>query len=332
MPPIALTLGPILFHWPADDWAAFYRRVAEEPCIDRVCLGDIVCSKRWPFVHHLIPETAALLRRAGKQVVVSAPILPTLPRERALLDELLRLPDVLIEANDVSALARLSGRPHAIGPFINTYNEGTLAHFAQHGARLVCLPPELPIPSIRALAAVPGTAVEVWAFGRIPIAISARCYHARLHNRSKDSCLYACGEDRDGRPVKDLDGRPFMAINGVQTLSHAYASAIGDIEDLAAAGVRSLRLSPHTAEMPAVARLFRGVIDGTISAQEAHRRLAALIPAAAFCNGFLHGRPGHERVGPHPLMSGPRPSPADGGPTAGSRCDADRSVSASSQA
>ena len=55
------------------------------------------------------------------------------------------MPDVMVEANDVSALARLSGRSHAIGPYINVYNEGTLRHLAHHGATAICVPPELPL-------------------------------------------------------------------------------------------------------------------------------------------------------------------------------------------
>ena len=296
MPPMTLTLGPVLFHWPTTEWTAFYRRVAEENCIDRVCIGEIVCSKRWPFINSLIPDVVELLLRSGKTVLLSLPILPTLERERRVIDELLKIPGVLVEANDVSALARLSGRPHAIGPFINTYNEGTLQYLVENGATTVCVPPELPLNSIRALAAVQGTAMEVWAFGRIPLAISARCYHARIHNRTKDSCQFVCGSDLDGRTVEDLDGRPFMAINGVQTLSQSYCNAIDDIEELASAGVRSLRISPCSAGLVAVARLFRDVIDRKISADEANRRLIELMPSAAFSNGFLHAQPGHQKI------------------------------------
>jgi O2-independent ubiquinone biosynthesis protein UbiV len=294
--PLTLTLGPILFHWPASEWMAFYRRVAEEPCIDRVCIGEIVCSKRWPFINELIPEAVDLLLRAGKTVLLSPPILPTLERERRKVDELVKIPGVTVEANDISALTRLSGRPHAIGPFINTYNEDTLRHFVRNGAATVCLPPELPLGSVHALAAVKGVALEAWAFGRIPLAISARCYHARLHRRSKDACQFVCGNDPDGRLVEDLSRKPIMAINGVQTLSATYCSVIDDIETLAAAGVASLRLSPCSGDMNAIARLFRDVVDRRVSANDANRQLAALLPSAMFSNGFLHSQPGHQRI------------------------------------
>jgi collagenase-like PrtC family protease len=307
VPAMTLTLGPLLFNCPAGDWLAFYRRIAEEAPIDRVCVGDIVCSKRWPFITSHIPAAIEMLVRAGKSVVLSLPILPTLERERRLVEELMAIPDVLIEANDVSALARLAGRSHAIGPFVNVYNEGTLRHLASHGATHVCLPPELPMASIRALAAAADIGLEVWAFGRTPLAISARCYHARLHGRSKDSCHFVCGDDPDGRTVEDLDGRPFLALNGVQTLSDSYCNLLRDIDELARNGVRSLRLSPHSVDMVAVARLFRDMIDKRISAREADRRLTELVPSAAFSNGFLHGQPGWQYVSPR---AKPRPARA----------------------
>jgi collagenase-like PrtC family protease len=293
---MTLTLGPILFHWPAREWIAFYRRVAEGSCVDRVCIGEIVCSKRWPFVNNLIPETIDLLLRAGKTVLLSSPILPTLERERRRVDELVRMPGVTIEANDISALTRLSGRPHAIGPFINTYNENTLRHFVKNGANAVCLPPELSLGSIRALAAVEGISLETWAFGRIPLAISARCYHARIHDLSKDACHFVCGNDPDGRTIEDLAGKPLMAINGVQTLSDTHCSVIDEIEELAAAGVRSLRLSPCAGDMNAVAWLFRSVIDKKMHVHEANGRLAELLPSARFSNGFLYSQPGHRKI------------------------------------
>jgi collagenase-like PrtC family protease len=293
---MTLTLGPILFHWPAAEWMAFYRRIAEERCIDKVCIGEIVCSKRWPFINGLIPEAVDLLLQAGKTVLLASPIMPTLERERRRIDELLKIPGVTIEANDVSALMRLSGRPHAIGPFINTYNEDTLRHFVKDGAEAVCLPPELPLSSIGALATVEGVSLEAWAFGRIPLAISARCYHARLHRRSKDACQFVCGDEPNGRLVEDLSRKPIMAINGVQTLSATYCVAIDDIDNLAAAGITSLRLSPCSGDMNAVARLFRAVIDKKMHAHEANRRFAAMLPSALFSNGFLHSQPGHQKI------------------------------------
>lgn len=290
-----LTLGPVLFNWPVDQWRDFYARIADEAPVDRVCIGEIVCSKRLPFIADAMGEVVERLHAGGKSVILSSLILPTLARERELINDLLAIPDVLIEANDISALPRLAGRPHVIGPFVNVYNEETVSFLLGAGAVRICLPPELPLASIATLAAAaPGMAFEVWAFGRAPVAISARCYHARIHGLAKDSCQFVCGQDADGLAVETLDDEAFFAVNGVQTLSHRYCNLLGDLAALQKAGVNSFRLSPHSADMVAVTRLFRDVLDGKRDAESASGDLAALLPSASFSNGFLSAEAGYE--------------------------------------
>jgi collagenase-like PrtC family protease len=131
--------------------------------------------------------------------------------------------------------------------------------------------------------------VEVWSFGRIPLAISGRCYHARVHGLAKDSCQFVCAEDPDGLVVETLDGQDFLAINGVQTLSSTHCSLLPDLDRLLEAGVTSFRLSPHSCDMVAVAKLFRRALDRQLEAEESAVELAALLPAAVFSNGFLTG-------------------------------------------
>lgn len=289
----SLTLGPLLFNWTPERWRDFYARIADEAPVDRVCIGEVVCSKRLPFIEDLFLPAVERLQRAGKSVMMSSLALPTLLRERRQIEELLAIPDVTIEVNDLSVLPFLGGRPFAVSPLINVYNEGTVDYLKSLGAVHVCLPPELPISSIAAMAPlVSGITLEVFAFGRVPLAISARCYHARIHDLSKDSCQFVCGKDPDGLPVDTLDKEHFLAVNGVQTVSHSYADLLGDIDALTAAGVASLRLSPHTCDMVAVATLFRAALDGHITAAEAAQQLAVELPMAQFSNGFLHGKPG----------------------------------------
>ena len=291
--PLSLTLGPLLFNWPPERWRDFYVRIADEAPVERVCIGEVVCSKRLPFIIDAFASAIERLQRAGKKVFLSSLALPTLVRERRQIDELIAVPDVTIEINDVSALPSLQRRPFAVSPLINVYNEGTLAYLKSLGAVHVCLPPELDLKSVKALASrAEDVALEVFAFGRLPLAISARCYHARIHDLAKDSCQFVCGNDPDGLGVDTLDGEHFLAVNGVQTMSFTYADLIADIPALRAAGIASLRLSPHACDMVAVARIFREAIDGRCEPEEAQRRLAAALPQAQFCNGFLHGKPG----------------------------------------
>jgi O2-independent ubiquinone biosynthesis protein UbiV len=288
-----LTLGPLLFNWSPDRWRDFYARIADEAPVDRVCLGEVVCSKRLPFIVDLFAAAVERLQRAGKTVVMSSLALPTLLRERRQVTELIAIPGVTIEINDLSVLAQLAGQSFAVSPLVNVYNEGTLAFLKSCGAVHVCLPPEMPLEAVAALTPLAdGVTLEVWAFGRLPLAISARCYHARIQGLAKDSCQFVCGADPDGLPVDTLDGEHFLAVNGVQTMSHSYADLSGDLDALARAGIRSLRLSPQSCDMIAVAQIFRDAAEGRCGPAEARRRLCAELPAAQFANGFLHGQPG----------------------------------------
>ena len=66
---------------------------------------------------------------------------------------------------------------------------------------------------------------------------------------------------------------------------------------LRTAGVASLRLSPQDCDMVAVARLFRDVADERLDPEEAESHLGAAYPGVPLANGFLHGAPGHLRMG-----------------------------------
>ena len=290
-----LTLGPLLFNWEPDAWRDFYARIADEAPIDRVYLGEVVCSKRQPFTAPLMDEVIDRLRSAGKEVVVSTLALVMNRREARQLGELIEGMDCLVEANDVSALAGLQGRPHRIGPFVNVYNEATLDWCKGNGAVGVCLPPELPRSSIAALAARPDVEIEVQVFGRVPLALSARCYHARVHGLTKDGCQFVCGKDTDGLDVETLDGEPFLAINGIQTMSHRCLNLLPELADLRAIGVSAVRLSPHSCDMVAVAAAYRAVLDNVLSPDEAERRLREAGMDLPFSNGFYHAQPGAVR-------------------------------------
>lgn len=289
-----LTLGPVLFHWPPDTWRDFYFRIADEAPIDVVALGEVVCSKRAPFVAEVMPAVIERLEHAGKKALRSSLALITLERERRSTAAL-GTSGAMVEANDIACLPHLAGIRHAIGPFVNVYNEATAEFLAGRGAARICLPPELPASSIASIcAAVPDVVVEVQVFGRIPLALSARCYHARQNGLSKDNCRFVCGNDADGLAVETLDGEPFVALNGVQTLSHTCGNLICDLDQLAICGVRSCRLSPQSCDMVAVAQAFRDVLDGHLHADDGLALVTTLFPGAKPANGFFFGRPGAE--------------------------------------
>ena len=60
---IELTLGPLLFNWPADQVRDFYARMADEPALERVYLGEVVCGKRAPLLAEALLDSAELPAR-----------------------------------------------------------------------------------------------------------------------------------------------------------------------------------------------------------------------------------------------------------------------------
>ena len=292
-----LTLGPLLFNWPAEWITEFYRRIAELAPVDTVCLGEVVCPKREPLLGEALAESASLLADAGKEVVWSGYGLVADEKEMNAVRELAESGCGLVEANDIAALPLLQGRPHAIGPLVNVYNEDTLRWLVDRGATRICLPPELPREAVARLAgAALGVELEIQVFGRMPLALSARCYHARAHGLHKDGCQYVCDRDPDGMTVDTLDSEHFMAVNGIQTLSYTNLDLSAEVGELLAMGIARFRLSPHYVDMAAIAHVWRGLVDGNGDTARARRIIQAVAAFAPSSNGYYYGRPGAEMV------------------------------------
>jgi len=287
-----ITLGPVLYNWPTPEWIDFYTRIADDAPVDRVILGEVICSKRTPFRAEAMADVAERLERSGKEVVFATLALPTLKRETKEIAEIAD-GEHLIEVNDMAALPALRGRPHVVGPFLNVYNEATLRVLEDFGTKTVCLPPELPAQSIKTIAANRQTAeIEVFAFGRVPLAVSARCYHARIHDLTKDGCRYVCEHDRDGLDVDTLDGQSFLAVNGIATMASGVTVLADEVRLLGEAGVSRIRLSPQTCDMAAVAKAYRSLIDGAINGTELLAAIGKQPLPGAIVNGYLHGLAG----------------------------------------
>ncbi len=289
-----LSVGPNQFFWSSDRWASLYDELATAP-VDRVILGELVCSKRLPFYQDRIPQAISTLLAGGKQVALTSLALVTLKRERNLTADLVGM-GVEIEVNDLTALTYLpEGAGFSVGPLVNVYNEGTLSWLASRGATRVCLPPELPLASVEILAAAGaglGVEIEVWGHGRVPLAISGRCYHARLHGRTKDNCRFACEDDADGLDVHTLDDQPFLTMNGVQTLSGSYAASVHQIEALENAGVGTLRLSPQSQGFAEICRLYRQLLDGRYDGAYVGDAIGRIDANMRLSDGFLSGNRG----------------------------------------
>lgn len=291
--PLEIALGPLLFNWSPEHTGDFYARMADEAPIDRVYLGEVVCGKREPLLQHVLAEAAERLERAGKTVVWSTLGLPMTRRDRSSVAAITADPERLVEINDAAGFWSRAAGPFVAGPLLNIYNEAAARELMARGCVRLCANVELSLPAITALSAgCPELEIELFAFGRLPLALSGRCYHARAHGLHRDSCRYVCDRDPDGMTVRTLEGRNFLSVNGVQTLSHAYQVADIAPDALRTAGVGSLRLSPHSADMVAVAEAFRAFADGQSACSEL---VAGLIQAGApepFAGGYLRGEAG----------------------------------------
>lgn len=294
-----LTLGPVAYHWSAEKKRDFYARIAETAPLGTVYLGEVICSKRAPFFERDMPATISLLETAGKTVVLSSLAEVVLRRERDATTGLAERQDREIEINNASGLLARAGRPHRIGPFLNAYNEATMEWLAEQGATHVCLPAEMPSDAIAVAAARArelGLGVEVQVFGRAPLAVSARCYHARAHGRTKDNCQFVCEQDPDGMPLATRENQPLLRVNGIQTQSESYVELLDELPALQAMGVTHARLMPQDTDMPAVIDIFAACLSGQSPAGDARRKLGEVCRGTGFSNGFFHGTAGYRRI------------------------------------
>lgn len=283
-----LTLGPLQYFWPRRQVLDFYAASLDWP-LDVIYLGETVCSKRRELRTRDWIALAQEQARAGREVVLSSLALIEAESELGALQHLAAQETFRIEANDISAvqICRRHGLPFVGGPGLNVYNLDTLRLLQDDGLYRLVLNVEMSrelVAELREAAAAADHALpelELIAWGRLPLAWSARCFTARALDLAKDHCGFRCIEHPDGLPLQTRDGQAFLTLNGIQVQSAERCDLLPEWRQLAAAGMDLLRLYPQQHGTAEALQRFRAVRDG------------APPPAreTGSSPGYWHGRP-----------------------------------------
>ncbi len=288
-----LSLGPILYYWPREQVFSFYQRIADTP-VDIVYLGETVCSKRRDMRSDAWLQLADMLQQAGKQVVLSTLTLIEASSELSTLRKICSNDKYSVEANDMAAVQLMSGnREFVTGPAVNIYNSRTLSVLARSGLKRWTLPVELSKQTLASLHKnrPEGVETEVFAFGRLPLAYSARCFTARAHNLPKDDCQFRCLDYADGLMLRTREDESFLVLNGIQTQSAKTQNLVNDINDFIDLEIDVLRISPQSNNTERVIEIFHECLHGNITKSEAETSLQKYMMSGE-CNGYWHAMPG----------------------------------------
>lgn len=286
-----ITLGPLLFFWPKEQVIAFYEQVAQSAC-QRVYLGEVVCSKRRELKLDDWLAIARMLQVSGKEVVLSSLTLIEAESELAQVSKVCANGEFVVEANDMSAVhyASRAGVPFVTGPSVNLYSAEALQVLHRLGLKRWVLPVELSFDHLKLILlrlrelGITDLETEVFGFGYLPLAYSARCFTARNEELGKDHCQFSCIKSSSGIPLATQEGDALFTINGIQTLSGSCHNVLDQWQVMQAAGVTAMRLSGHNSDIINVAEEFALAIANNAGGKTVTQERS--------CNGYWFGQAG----------------------------------------
>lgn len=290
---LTLSLGPVLFFWPKQQLLDFYQQMAEQP-LQTIYLGETVCSRRQELKVADWLDLAKDLASTGKEIILSSQVLLESESDLKRLRKLVEQNQFKIEANDLGAVKLLTAKqlPFVAGHTLNIYNEQTLTFIQSLGAIRWIAPVEMSATKLKYIRhMVPDIECEVFAWGKLPLAYSSRCFTARHYNLKKDSCEFKCLQHENGIDLHTREQQAFLTINGIQTMSCACHSLIAHYQALASMGVRMLRLSPQWQHMTEIIQLHEVVLRDKLGYSTALKELQ-LLTEGKLVDGYWQGEAG----------------------------------------
>jgi len=294
-----LSLGAIQYFWPRQTVEDFYQTHINSP-VDIIYLGETVCSKRRFLKPAEWVDLAKELSNAGKQVVLSTLTLIEAKSDMAGVKRLCNNGDIAVEANDMGAVQLMADQslPFVAGPALNIYNAHTLKVLHQQGLMRWVMPVELDANTLKDILADADAMglknkieTEVFSFGRMPLAFSARCFTARFRKLAKDDCQLVCQDYPEGLAMDSQEGEQFFTINGIQTQSGKIQHLLPHWKQMEEVGVDIMRLSPQSTHMADIIQRYSQVIKGN----ETNTDVEAWLTAPA-CDGYWRGEPGMDYI------------------------------------
>lgn len=289
-----LTLAPVPFNWPFEKMIKFYKEISKS-AVDEVYIGESVCCKRGMLGREEFHKIASLQVISGKKVIASSLALVKNETEIDSLREMLMF-GYPIEANNSALLNMTNAKtcPIIIGHSIPIYNRPTALLFAESAKRIV-LSPELSGSSVENITSGVPLEKEIYVFGRLPLGNSWNCYTARHEGLENSTCGMICGNYPEGIDTRAISGESLWNINGTQVLSVKKLNLVKELERIEKMGITHVRIVPQLNEMNTVIDIFRRVMDGNLSPEQACSELEK-IEKSNLCNGWFHNLPGMDYI------------------------------------